>query len=291
MTEEGFRALLQQLDRSHHWPDGRGALALLGPHTTAAALATVTEGVVLSCAERPGGRALDATLATRTEQAGSWLAVNERLELEQHGPQAHTHLDALGHFFYAGAGFGGTGTADVTPTGVTAGDVTAAAGGVVGRGLLLDLPRLLGVPYVPADRRVHLAEVLDRLDRVGASPAPGDLLFVRTGRPAAPVPAPGELAGVGSLDLDCARWVHDQEFAVVVTDNGLDSPTPQVDGVPTPWHVLTLVALGVHLVDLADLEELSAACDRLGRATFAAVLAALPLAGATASPVNPLAVL
>ena len=106
-----------------------------------------------------------------------------------------------------------------------------------------------------------------------------------------PPSEPGAFPQVGTLALDCAQWMHDMEFSVVLTDAGLDSPTPIVENVGTPWHILTLVAMGLFLVDGAHLEELSAACENQGRTVFLAMLAALPLPGATASPINPLAVL
>jgi hypothetical protein len=49
--------------------------------------------------------------------------------------------------------------------------------------------------------------------------------------------------------------------------------------------------MGVSLVDLADLEALAKACSAAGRITFLASIGVIPLARATASPVNPLVVL
>jgi len=299
LTAEEFRALVASLDRTGRWADEpeRGALNFLTRDATLGGLGTVTEGRVVSCADRaaahrvlrPDGGA--AALTTSTDGAHDWLAVNEEVRYQQHGPAAMTHLDSLGHFFYGGRGYGGASPETVDGDGVTANDVRPAAGGVVGRGLLLDLPRAIGAPYVPPDRQVTLTEVQRWLAETGAEPQSGDMLFVRTGRPLSPPPGPDGVPLVGTLDLACAAWMRDSEFSVVLSDAGLDSPTPIVEDVGTPWHVLLLVALGVFLVDGADLEELSVACAHRGRATFLAVLAALPLPGATASPVNPLAVL
>ena len=299
LTEREFRSLVASLDRTGRWPDEpeRGALNFLTHDATLGGLSTVTEGRVVSCADRAAARRVlrphggDAALTTSTDGAHDWLAVNEEVRYRQHGPAAMTHLDSLGHFFYGDRGYGGTSPNSVTGDGVTANDVRPAAGGVVGRGVLLDLPRAIGAPYVPPDRQVTLPEVQRWLAGTGAEPRSGDLLFVRTGRPLSPPPEPGGFPLVGTLDLACAAWMRDSEFSVVLSDAGLDSPTPIVENVGTPWHVLLLVALGVFLVDGADLEELSVACRERGRATFLGVLAALPLPGATASPVNPLAVL
>ncbi|MGY1815164.1 cyclase family protein [Blastococcus sp. SYSU D00820] len=299
LSEQEFRALVAAVDRTGRWPGDprRGALGFLSREATLRGLATVTEGRVVSCADRAAAqRALGAgdggpAITTSVDAAHDWLAVNEVVRYRHHGADAMTHLDSLGHFFYGGRGFGGTTPDVVAGDGVGANDVRPAADGVVGRGVLLDLPRLVGEPHLPADRLVTLPEVQAWLAATGTEVRSGDLLFIRTGRPHSPPVPPGAFPQVGTLDLGCARWVHDQEFALVLTDAGLDSPTPLVQDVATPWHVLTLVALGLFLVDGADFEELSASCAESGRTTFLAVLAALPLPGATASPVNPLAVL
>jgi hypothetical protein len=47
--------------------------------------------------------------------------------------------------------------------------------------------------------------------------------------------------------------------------------------------------MGIHLIDNADLDELSEACARDGRYEFQFVMAPLILSRGTASPVNPLA--
>jgi hypothetical protein len=48
--------------------------------------------------------------------------------------------------------------------------------------------------------------------------------------------------------------------------------------------------MGIHLLDNADLDELAAACARLGRYEFQFVMLPLVLTRGTASPVNPVAI-
>ena len=283
LSEDEFAALAAAVDRAGTWGagDARGALNFLTPPATLAALGEVTRGQVVSCADRSlGGR---PRITTSTEQAGDWVAVNETVTYDQHGAGSMTHFDSLGHFFYRGRGYDGAGPGILGPHGVTALDPVAAAAGIVGRGILADLPAVT--------TSVGPADLTGWLESAGAVPRPGDILFVRTGRPLAPAPGPGEYPAVGGLSLDCARWVHDERFSLLVSDAGLDSPAAAVENVATPWHVLALTRMGISLVDVADLEELARACAAAGKYTFLAAVAVLPLAQATASPVNPLAVL
>jgi hypothetical protein len=299
LNELEFSALVSRLDRAGYWParPEAGALNFLTPEATLGGLQSVTEGTVISCADPEAARRMfrpdseNPPITTSTDAAQNWLAVNEEVRYQQHGHAAMTHVDALGHFFFGNRGYAGTTPSVVFDHGVRANDVTPASGGIVGRGLLLDLPRLIDRPYVPSGTVITLAQVRRWLAATETEPHSGDLLFVRTGRPLLPPPEPGSGFDVGTLDLDCAEWIHDCEFSLVLSDAGMDAPAPMVQDVLPPWHILLLVAMGLFQVDCANLEELSVACRDRNRTVFLAVIASLPLPGATASPVNPLAIL
>jgi hypothetical protein len=56
-----------------------------------------------------------------------------------------------------------------------------------------------------------------------------------------------------------------------------------------PIHAGTLVVMGVHLIDNADLDPLAEKCARDGRYDFMFILLPLVLERGTASPANPMA--
>jgi hypothetical protein len=62
------------------------------------------------------------------------------------------------------------------------------------------------------------------------------------------------------------------------------------DGVDFPVHVLAVNALGLHLMDYLQFDQLAPLCEREGRWTFLCAIAPLRLTG-TGSPVNPIAIL
>jgi hypothetical protein len=291
LAEEAFRQLAASVDRSHAWGDDdeRGALNFLTPSTTLAALREAERGQVVSCADRSLASRIEIT--TSTDAGDSWAAVNETVSFQQHGACSMTHFDALGHFFYDGRGHAGADRGILGPGGVSRLDTAAASAGIVGRGILIDLPAVAGTRYLDIDTFVSLSAVRAWLRHLQLETRPGDILFIRTGRPLAPAPEPGGFPQVGGPDLECARWIHDERIALIISDAGLDSPTPRVENVATPWHVLALTRMGISLVDFADLEELAQLCASSGKYSFLATLSVLPLARATASPVNPLVVL
>jgi kynurenine formamidase len=57
-----------------------------------------------------------------------------------------------------------------------------------------------------------------------------------------------------------------------------------------PVHVLAINALGVHLLDYLQFEDLIPFCEAVGHWSFLCVVAPLRIQRGTGSPVNPIAV-
>jgi kynurenine formamidase len=211
--------------------------------------------------------------------------------LPLHGPD-NTHLDAFGHHSWDGACYGGrSARSAVTSDGAMAGDICPAADGIVSRGILLDVPRALGTDWIPAERAITTEDV----ERCEASQSvhvgTGDIVLVRTGRGRAP--SGPESAGARrhtGLDPSVATWLHGRQVAVLGSDVDSEVRPARQPFVNSPVHALALVAMGLWLLDNADLEELSAVCAELRRWEFMCVLSPLRIRHGTASPVNPIAI-
>jgi kynurenine formamidase len=282
MTAEAFGELARRLapTASRSTPDVAAALAI--PRT----------GRVVSLADPPAGPALEPDampvtgapsayrLTQWTEQGEGWTAVNDRLEIDIHGGPSMTHIDATSHFEWD----------LVADRALPEDPVAELARGLVGRGVLIDVPGVLGASA--AGQVVTMADVQEVLARTGLEPRTGDALYINLGRterarsdvPLGAVPAAG-------LSIECAEWLADLAPTVVVTDEGLDPFPSEVEGLPVPWHVLLLTVLGVPMVDRAMLTPLSSACAEVSRWDFLSVIAPLPIPGASGSPVNPVAIL
>ena len=257
------------------------------PASVLAATALVREGAIVSLGCPPPGPALARTgeggadgpqpyALSRTTAAGQgWEAVNHRFEIDIHGATSMTHIDALDHFAWQGR------TLD--------GGLESLAEGIVTRAVLIDVPRMLQHP-VPPGQVLGLAEVRAALDASGTQARPGDALCFRFGR-ADPRSSHADLDAdpAPGVSIECLDWLAELGPSLVVTDNGLDANPSEVTGIPVPWHVALLGALGIPLIDMADLERLSAACEARGRYEFALTVAPLPIPRSTGSPVNPLA--
>jgi kynurenine formamidase len=209
-----------------------------------------------------------------------------------HG-MATSHVDAFCHIAVDGRLFNGFPVSDVKSTGAQRGSIMAAADGIVGRGVLLDVPRLRSIEWLEP-REAILPDELERAEvaqrvRVGE----GDILLVSTGRDARRAKlGPWDPNGVGLAGLDprCIPWLAERSIAVLGCD-GVSDPLPasQIPKWPLPLHQCCLVGMGVHLLDNLALAELANACAARDRWEFLFTAAPLRIQGGTGSPINPIA--
>lgn len=303
VSAEEFRALYDRVRRVA--PDGRagrGALGLITPDRVAAAAREVRAGRHVGLAApvetqrgpdsaQPAEHRMTGPVAGRIDPRGEQFTWDD-FRMNIHG-DVDSHLDALCHVIYDGTLHGGVDAASVTPGGAEELSVAVARDGIVGRGVLLDIPRLRGVPWLePGDvvtgEELAAAEAAQQV-RVGA----GDLLFVRVGhRRRRSVMGPWE-SGVSRAGLHpgALEFLAERQVSVLGGDGDSDVAPGVTEGVDHPVHVLAVHAMGVHLLDYLQFEDLVPVCEELGRWSFLCVVAPLRLPGATGSPVNPVAVL
>jgi len=86
------------------------------------------------------------------------------------------------------------------------------------------------------------------------------------------------------------EFIAERKVAVLGSDSNSDVAPSLAEGVELPVPVLAINALGLHLLDYLQFEELVPLCAAAGRWSFCCVIAPLRLPHGTGSPVNPLAV-
>lgn len=285
--------------------DERGALNLLTPERTARAAGLVVDGSVVSCgrdlAVRPGVDNPNPALHHMTvggDVCGTFgpdalQASADFVGVAFHG-MAVSHIDALCHVFVDGQMYNGHPASAVTTRGARHGGIDAGFGGIVGRGVLIDLAAHRGVDWLEPGEAVGPDELDATLAAQGVATEPGDLLLVHTGRDhrrAALGPWEPNRGGLAGLHPECVPWLVAADPAVLGSD-GVSDPLPGNDHRwSMPIHQCLLVGMGVHLLDNLRLDHLAAACAAAGRYEFQLVVSPLRIAGGTGSPVNPVAVL
>ena len=200
-----------------------------------------------------------------------------------------THLDGLGHFAKHLCLHGGT-PADEAQS-KTAGLTTLGIERVsprLARGILLDIPALRGVEILEPTQAIGPRDLDAAAKAAKVTVQPDDVVLIRTGwmrlwpdqRKYYSVQS-----GQPGIDLEAARWLTDQGAACLGSDNFAVEVMPPPNHAH-PVHIHCLVEKGVHLLEVANLEELS----RTRTYEFALVLVPMKIRGGTASPIRPLAV-
>ncbi|MFI1396380.1 cyclase family protein [Streptomyces sp. NPDC020681] len=304
MTTEDFRALYGRLrDGARTGPGDRpGALGHLTPERVAAAAAEVRLGHTVSLAApvetRPGPdnpepahHWMTGPAAGDIEADGLHFAL-DRIAMNVHG-DADSHLDALCHVLFDGELFNGVPASSVTPEGARSLSLDVVRDGIVGRGVLLDIPRLRGVPWLEPGDHVTAGDLTAAEAAQGVRAGPGDLLLVRVGhrRRRGELGAWNTAQARAGLHPTALGFLAERQIAVLGSDGNNDTAPSAVADIAFPVHVLAMHAMGVHLMDYLQFEELAPVCEQAGRWSFLCVVAPLRLPGATGSPVNPIAVL
>jgi kynurenine formamidase len=202
-----------------------------------------------------------------------------------------THIDALAHVWSADGLYNGHDANLVRSRGAKVCGIENVAG-VVTSAVLADIPRLHGMESLPPSHVITVDELEAATAGNGAPVQSGDGLLLRTGwlttaSLAAHDPSTWERNEPG-IGAEAVEWIARHDVALVGADTLGVEVLPAEDGsAGAPLHVRLLCDLGVHLVELLDLETLAAAEPK----RFMLVIAPLRIRGAINSPVNPLAIL
>lgn len=209
--------------------------------------------------------------------------------------QCSTQWDALAHIFHDGEMYNGHGPQNVTSQGARLNDITNQKDKIVGRGVLLDMPRFKDVPWLDEGYAIQAEELEACCAMQGVDVGEGDIVLVRTGAIAqvrdrgswgtyAAGPAPG-------LGVSSANFFAFRNCAAVATDTwGLEPQPNETTDIYQPLHSILLVNAGMLIGEMFDLEALAEDCAQDRVYEFMLVAAPLTVTGAVGSPLNPQAI-
>jgi kynurenine formamidase len=304
VTAAEFEALFHSVQSWGRWgsDDELGALNLLTPERVAAAAGLVRSGVVVTLSlpmstgispDCPNPAEFHMTQRNDADVGlGAMGFAKDFIGVDYHS-DGHTHIDALCHVAYEGRLYNGVAADTVTDAGAADEAIALVKDGVVGRGVLLDVPRSRGVRWLEPGEHVFRADLEAAARAQEVEIETGDILFVRTGHSR-------RLAELGPWDTASSKaglhptampLLAERGVVALGCDGNSDTAPSTTEGVAFPIHVLALNAMGVLLIDYLQFEDLGRACEAAGRWEFLCVTAPLRITGGTGSPVNPLAIL
>jgi kynurenine formamidase len=303
LTPSDVKGLFEKLSNWGRWgkEDQRGALNFITNQKRAAAARLVQTGESVSmalplatipAADNPTPVTHLMVQAGHDSHEQALPYAGDYFAIAPHG-MANTHIDALCHVFWQKKMYNGFDASEVGSHGAKKCAIDVTREGIVSRGVLLDIPRLKKIEWMEPGQKI-LPEDLDAAEKAQkVHVEEGDVLMIRTGRAAMRKAKGGwdpMRIGLPGLDASCLPWLHERRISVLGSDGVSDVVPSGYDGVPMPIHVGTLVAMGIHLIDNADLDAVSSTSAKLGRNEFLFSMAPLILERGTASPVNPLAI-
>ena len=201
-----------------------------------------------------------------------------------------THIDALCHAYHEGTFYNGFPASGFEPYAGAKRLGIEKLSGFAGRGVLLDLAGFHGVRWLESDHVIGAPELADCAQAQGVEIRAGDIVLLRTGwqdkflEEVARGETPGHpQPGIG---LEAARYLAERDIAALGADNSGIEPIPFPAGQALTVHIEMLIRRGTPLIENMMLRELAAD----GCHEFLFVLGALPVPGATGSPVNPIAI-
>jgi kynurenine formamidase len=303
VSGEQFGALFGELSNWGKWgqDDEHGALNLLTPARVAAAAKLVRDGVTVTLSlplnthpgahnPKPADHHMTA-LGSEAPAANSVHFIKDYVGLDYHN-DGHTHIDALCHVAYEGSLYNGRPEGAVTECGATVNSIEALKDGLVGRGVLLDIPRARGVSWLEPGEHVFRAdlEAAELIQEVTVQE--GDILLIRTGhaRRLSELGPWNTADAKAGLHPTAMPFMAERGVAALGSDGNNDTAPSSTEGVGFPIHVLGIAAMGLHLLDYLQFEDLRTACESRRRWEFLFVAAPLLIVGGTGSPLNPLAV-
>ena len=299
MSEDSF--LNERPNAWGRWgaEDEAGALNLIGPEKVKRAAGLVRTGQVVRLAQllshktpvprhraglqhfmgRDGG-----DYAAGAKRPGGFQFAEDTVVMPLH---IGTHIDALCHAWCDSRMFNNYREETMRSTsGATRLGVEKMPPAVT-RGLLLDVVGLRGRPLLGG-------EVVSRADLEACLAAaqlqiePGDAVLLHTGWLAAQQDVSDvDFNTEPGIDHEAGLWLAQQDVALIGADNYAVEVLPFAKGTVFPVHQCVIRDFGIPLLEGLLLEPLV----RTGRREFLFVAAALPIVGATGSPLTPLAIL
>ena len=300
MTRVEFDQLMQEISNWGRWgaDDQLGTLNLITPAKRRHAASLVEDGVTVSMSLDLNKQQDELNTNPFEHQVvktefGGHMGVVDTYSVNYHG-FAHSHMDGLQHITHKGQLYNGMSLDSIRPDGSTErlGIRNVGVNGVFTRGVLVDMPRFLGIDFLPAGTAITAKDIEAWEKDSGVTITSGDVLLIRTGR-WQQVAQEGQwnfLEKAAGAHASLATWLKSRDVAVIGCDGISDVMPSGVEGLVIPLHELVIVGLGMAMLDNLDLEAVADAAAERGRSTFLFVAAPLRVPGGTGSPLNPLAV-
>jgi kynurenine formamidase len=309
VTDAQMKKWEKELSNWGRWgkDDQRGALNLITPAKTKAALQLVKEGTSVSLHRFP-----DLTKQIDSWSFGETIHRMANIDPATNLPRGAVdyvafgthdgtsgHMDALCHYALQSERDLGIGKQrlyngfpnNLSLKGCQDLGTDKMGPGAITRGILIDMPLLRGVEWLEASVPLFVEDLEAWEKFANVKIGSGDAVFLRTGRYArraksGPWNAASTTAG---LHASVIPWLKQRDIALLGGESVPDVQPSGVEGWSRPLHDILLPVMGTPLVDNAYLEDVAREAARLKRWEFMISWSLLRIPGGTATPFTALA--
>jgi kynurenine formamidase len=208
--------------------------------------------------------------------------------------QSATHWDTLAHIFHAGKMYNGYPADEVTTQGAPKNGTEQMKASLVGRGVLLDIPRSKGLDWLDDGYAITIDDLEVAIEHETVKIEPGDILLLRTGQMArCRQQGWGTYAGgdAPGLSFYTIPWIAERQLAAVASDTwGVEVRPNELPDSFQPMHIPCVVYMGLLLGEMFDLETLAETCADDGVYEMMVSAPPLPFTGAAGAPPGPVAI-
>jgi kynurenine formamidase len=292
VNAEEFDRLFQQVKNWGRWgaDDQLGSVNLITAATRRKALSLAKTGQTVSLVHNPLTEKADDNTSPFEHTMNPGFTT-DTYRVSYHG-YSHSHMDALCHILYKDQTYNGYARAVVnTDKGCTKLGIENLKQGLITRGVLIDIPRLKGVPYLEPGFAIYQEDVEAWEKMAGVKIASGDAILLRTGRWARRAKVGPWAVGRNAAGFHASiiPFIKQRGVAIVGSDDAAEVTPTLVQGVALPVHTLLITALGINILDNQDLEALAETCAKLKKWEFMLTINPMPITGGTGSPMNTIA--
>ncbi|GIK82012.1 MAG: cyclase [Alphaproteobacteria bacterium] len=209
--------------------------------------------------------------------------------------QGATHWDALGHIFYEDKAYNGHDARLIDSRGLAVLGIEHSKNRMVGRGVLLDIARHRGVPWLRDGEGIGNDELEACAKAQKVEIRKGDFVIIRTGQMERCLQE-GEWGGYAGGDAPGVKfencyWCQERQIAAICSDTwGVEVRPNETDEANQPWHWVVIPAMGLCMGEIFYLKELAEDCARDKVYEFFFAGPPLIITGGTGSPINPQAI-
>ena len=202
-----------------------------------------------------------------------------------------SHMDGLAHLGQGGKLYNGYDASNITSQGFEELGIEAFSGGIMSKGVLIDIPLLYGKEYLDAGTKITINDILKFEEKYNVKIEKGDIVLIRTGRwSEKSIKGDSDYSKVSAgVDYKITSLLYERQVSVLGSDGTNDA---QPSGIPeegSPVHKLTLVSMGMPLLDNLNLEQISKEAKKQNKWEFFISVQPLRFKGGTGSPVNAIA--